>query len=159
MNKGIKVATGKYLQFLNSGDCLVNGNVLGNVIPLLNGKDIYVGDEQVGSHIFHSDVSTDSKILYQMIFLYGLPHQSTFLHQNIFITYGLYREDKRIVSDWWIFYKSLILGNATIAKLPFIISVFDKTGISSINNIIAIDKVNDFFSRNSTYSLLSLFLS
>ena len=45
MNKGIKVAKGDYLLFLNSGDCLIDQFVIQKVITELNDKiSIYYGN-------------------------------------------------------------------------------------------------------------------
>ena len=45
MNKGIKVAKGEYLQFLNSGDSLWNETTLQGVVPFFSGTtDIFYGD-------------------------------------------------------------------------------------------------------------------
>ena len=45
MNKGIRVSTGDYLLFLNSGDHLSENNVLEKVFPYLDGTDFVYGNE------------------------------------------------------------------------------------------------------------------
>ncbi len=44
MNKAIKAATGEYLLFLNSGDNLLNKEIINSVIPYLGKEDIVYGD-------------------------------------------------------------------------------------------------------------------
>lgn len=44
MNKGISMAKGKYLLFLNSGDYLSTPDVIHNVALMLKGEDIVYGD-------------------------------------------------------------------------------------------------------------------
>ena len=45
MNKGIKVATGDYLLFLNSGDWFYSSNVISDVEKIIDGSvDIYYGN-------------------------------------------------------------------------------------------------------------------
>ena len=129
MNKGIRVAHGEYFLFLNSGDYLYDDNVLMKVIPLLQGMDFYIGDELIDNTIVRSDVSTLTKT-FQTLTTSSLTHPSTFINQCIFSKYGLYREDLECCSDWHIFYKAIIMGNATIENFNFIISVFDTNGIS-----------------------------
>lgn len=131
MNKGICASHGDYLLFLSSGDCLYNEAVLSRVVPLLEDRDFYVGEELQGD--VHFVPNLKSRIhLFVRLSIGTLPHQSTFIRRQVFSKYGLYREDLRIVSDWYLFYKALIIGNATFDRLRFIISVFDIHGRSRI---------------------------
>ena len=43
MNKGVRMAHGEYIMFLNSGDILYDNNVIGHVLPKLK-ADICVGN-------------------------------------------------------------------------------------------------------------------
>ena len=134
MNKGIRASHGDYLMFLNSGDSLYDNQVIERVVPLLNVKDIYVGRiNSVGRENANNEEQADFSpegILRKLTFTW-IPHQASFFKKTFFETYGLYREDQKIVSDWWAYYKSLILGNATIEALPLIISNYDIEGISA----------------------------
>ncbi len=47
MNKGIRMAKGEYLLFLNSGDFLVNGNVLKEVFSTSHSADFLLGRCQI----------------------------------------------------------------------------------------------------------------
>lgn len=133
MNKGILASHGDYLLFLNSGDYLVASDVLAKSVPLLQGKDIYVGDLQQEKCIICPHLSTTGEVLFSMAG-HLIPHQSTFIHRNMFAIYGLYREDMYILSDWYFFNKAIVLNNATIAKLPFIISFYEGGGLSSLDD-------------------------
>ena len=130
MNKGIRLSHGEYLYFLNSGDSFFDKNVLSNVVPLLAGKDYYVGDEMRNGCILEQKIATSQQICDTMINKW-IPHQAVFTNRRIFDTYGKYYEDKKIVSDWGLFFKSIIIGDATVVKLPFTIDIFDTNGISS----------------------------
>lgn len=130
MNKGIRLSHGEYLQFLNSGDSFFDKNVLSNVAPLLAGKDYYVGNEMRKGRIIKQKLSTPQQICNTLL-TNGISHQTVFINRRIFDTYGMYCEDKKIVSDWWLFFKSIIIGDATVEKLPFTIDNFDTNGIST----------------------------
>lgn len=134
MNKGIRASHGDYLMFLNSGDSLYDNQVIERVVPLLNVKDIYVGRiNSVGRENANNEEQADFSpegILRKLTFTW-IPHQASFFKKNFFDTYGLYREDQKIVSDWWAFYNSLVMGNATIESLPLIISNYDIEGVSA----------------------------
>lgn len=134
MNKGIKASHGEYLQFLNSGDSLHDNNTIEKVLPLLVDKDIYVGrinsiGKENASIEEQSDFSPEG-ILRKLTFTW-LPHQASFIRRSVFETYGFYREDMKIVSDWWAYYRSLVIGNASIESIPVIIADYDTTGISA----------------------------
>ena len=141
MNKGIKVAHGDYLMFLNSGDALSDEYTIERVLPLLKEKDIYVG--QINSEgrdneneVEQSDFSPQG-ILRKLTFTW-IPHQASFFKKAVFDKYGLYREDMKIVSDWWTYYHSLVLGKATIGELPLLIANYDTTGVSAIHRQVAV---------------------
>ena len=129
MNKGFLHSTGEYLLFLNSADCLFDNEVLSKVIPLLQGKDYYVGDEKMDNYYVKQKLSTPEQIC-QIIATASLPHQSTFINRRIFKTYGSYREDKKLVSDWCQFLNSIILGDATIERIPVMVTILDTNGVS-----------------------------
>lgn len=131
MNKGIAHSSGEYLLFLNSADMLFDENVLSAVIPHLQGKDFYIGDEMRGNHRVRPRVETPQQICRALLCGGFLPHQSTFVNRRIFEVYGPYRDDKKYVSDWWMFFVSLVLGDATVGKLPVITTLFDMDGLSS----------------------------
>lgn len=136
MNKGIRMAEGEYLLFLNSGDSLLNETVLEDVIPYLNEADCLVGnisDSNLGNitHVDNNSLQPGS-LLYNLI-NYSLPHQGTFFRSSIFEQYGLYREDFTIVSDWIFFVDTLLLGRASLKYIPVIVSLFDGNGISRVN--------------------------
>lgn len=134
MNKGIRQAHGDYLLFLNSGDWLYDEKVIENVLPLLKDVDIYVGRiNSIGKDNASMEEQSDfspTGILRKLTFTW-IPHQASFFKKSIFSEYGLYREDQRIVSDWWAYFRSVVIGNATIAALPLTIANYDTTGISA----------------------------
>lgn len=141
MNKGIKVAHGDYLMFLNSGDSLHDEYTIEKVLPLLDDKDIYVGRiNSVGreneSEEEQGDFSPEG-ILRKLTFTW-IPHQASFFKKSVFERYGLYREDMKIVSDWWAYYHSLVIGGATVGALPLLIANYDTTGVSATHRQAAV---------------------
>lgn len=143
MNKGIVASHGEYLLFLNSGDYLYNKDVIEQVIPLLRDKDIYVGrinsiGKDNASEEEQADFSPEG-ILKKLTFTW-IPHQASFFKRTLFDTYGMYREDQRIVSDWWAYFYSLVIGQATIESLPFVISNYNIEGISATQHTRAIQE-------------------
>ena len=133
MNKGIKVATGEYLLFLNSGDILNNDNVLfslkkalGLDIDIVYGDLWIVGEQGKGFRNRYPDF-IDFPFLKQT----SLGHASTFIKKELFYTYGLYRTDLKIISDWAFFVKVLCIHKVSHFKVDHIIATFYEGGVST----------------------------
>ena len=133
-NKGIKMANGEYLLFLNSGDYLVDADTLKNVFEDANDVDIIYGDRinvyEDGSQKkvnYFPDKITGSFMYHSMI-----SHQASFIKSDLFVKYGLYREDLKYASDWEFFLKTFLLYNCTYQHIHQYVVYFDCLGISSI---------------------------
>jgi glycosyltransferase involved in cell wall biosynthesis len=132
MNKGINMASGKYLLFLNSGDFLENKDVVTSVMPYLDNEYSILS----GNLIFDENKvkrlrESPNKISFSYLVGNAISHPSTFIKRDLFSKYGNYDESYKIVSDWAFFMKILGLNNETYLKLPLTISVFDTQGVSS----------------------------
>ena len=133
MNKGIKVAKGDYLLFLNSGDFLVNETVLSQVFNKLDNKaSIYYGD------LFYSNKgkrtllwTPPSELSFSYFLNNSLPHPSSFIKKELFFKYFLYNESLKIVSDWEFFIYCICKMNEKYQHLEIVISDFDDSGLSS----------------------------
>ena len=135
-NKGIKMAKGEYLLFLNSGDYLVDADTLENVFEDANDVDIIYGDRinvyEDGSQKkvnYFPDKITGSFMYHSMI-----SHQASFIKSDLFVKYGLYREDLKYASDWEFFLKTFLLYNCTYQHIHQYVVYFDCLGISSVAN-------------------------
>ena len=135
MNKGIRMAKGEYLHFLNSGDWLVDEFVVENM--LLNIE--YNTEILVGNVIF---IRPDGKVRYvkneteisALTFFRGtIQHTSAYIKKSLFDKYGLYDETLRIVSDWKWYLVTVALNNVIVHFSDVYVTYFDTTGISSIN--------------------------
>lgn len=135
-NKGIKMANDEYLLFLNSGDYLVDADTLKNVFEDANDVDIIYGDRinvyEDGSQKkvnYFPDKITGSFMYHSMI-----SHQASFIKSDLFVKYGLYREDLKYASDWEFFLKTFLLYNCTYQHIHQYVVYFDCLGISSVAN-------------------------
>lgn len=139
MNKGIKMATGDYVEFLNSGDCLKSPDVVGQIIQSLeknNYPSILYGniikEFPDGRHL--KDVCFGGEDITFLGFYKGsLNHSTSFIKKNLFVKYGMYDESLRIVSDWKWFLNAIILGDERPVYTNIDVSLFDMTGISETN--------------------------
>lgn len=130
MNKGIRMASGEYLLFLNSGDALENPDVVKNFLSANVTADVATGIERMpnGRLIY---APKDSDLSYAFFYEDTLLHQSTFIRRDAFERYGSYREDYRIVSDWEWFFRAIVRDGATYQALDFVVADFDGEGMSN----------------------------
>ena len=133
-NKGIKMTNGEYLLFLNSGDYLVDELTLEKVFEDANDVDIIYGDRinvyEDGSQKkvnYFPDKITGSFMYHSMI-----SHQASLIKSDLFVKYGLYREDLKYASDWEFFLKTFLLYNCTYQHIHQYVVYFDCLGISSV---------------------------
>ena len=131
MNKGIKQATGEYCLFLNSGDCL-NGDCLKVVDPQLTG-DIIVGRVKLAEDGRLSYPYDNSTFSFSQLYSYSFPHQASFIKRDLFIKYGFYDENYKILADWKFFLHILLKEEAQLIFIPDVVSVIDCNGISKTN--------------------------
>ena len=132
MNKGIQMAKGEYLQFLNSGDWYVDNEVVKNVLNSLPKCDIFLGNV--------ISIRPDGKIRYNQndrnvslltFYRSTIQHTSAFIRKSLFDKYGLYDESLKIVSDWKWYLQAAGLNKANVCFTDLYITYFDTTGISS----------------------------
>ena len=132
MNKGIRLAQGEYLLFLNSGDFLVDEDVLDKVFSFGYSSDILLGVAWVtkqGDIIWKAHPKKDYTL---NDFYHGsLAHQAAFIKKDLFDRFGLYREDLRLMGDWEFFLRTVIINRCTLSPMEIAICDYDAEGISS----------------------------
>jgi len=131
MNKGIKLAQGEWLNFMNGGDEFVDNLALEKIFSSeYMEDDIIFGymqlEKQEKSTIVHQyPEQIDKKYLLNNC----INHQASFIKRELFKNYGLYDLEYKYNSEWekWMCF----LSNGCKFKLvPEIISVFKADGVS-----------------------------
>ena len=130
MNKGIRVAKGEYLQFLNSGDSLYSHDVLSLVFSSGPTEDIILGNIISDGKIIRGIGSRHSISLLDFYYSSVL-HPSSYSKRDLFERYGYFDETLKICSDWKFFILAMILHNASVRYIDKTLVNFDSSGISS----------------------------
>ena len=132
MNKGIKIAKGKYLNFMNGGDSFYADDVLEKVFAGKNyDADVLYGDYNIICPSGKSQIRIFPETVDSNFFIDDcISHQGAFIKHQLFDKYGLYNEDFRIVSDWekWVIYS---INNCDFQHLNLVVANFMRNGISS----------------------------
>lgn len=139
MNKGIKVAKGEYLQFLNSGDWLCDNTALERCFSHSFSADIVYGDlffvNKNGNKYLNK---YPEELSLRYFYKYSLGHNASFIKRSI-IQPCLYDERYKIVSDW-AFYLEQALNSRSFKHINETITCFDTTGISSENEQMVLEE-------------------
>lgn len=158
MNKGIRMASGKYLLFLNSGDTLDSESVIQQVFDRPHLADILIGECRVmkdGHQIWMQGPQKRYTLKY--LLNSSISHQASFIKKELFDRFGLYREDLKMMGDWDFFLRAIILGECTVEPLSIVISKYDATGISSNpqNRDIILKEKDSVFSDLHLWNIVS----
>ena len=142
MNKGIRMATGDYIQILNSGDMLFDAHVTQRMtehLELINSQH----EEPIG--ILYGNmikVNAAGEVVgksgyteYSLRQFYSstLNHDCAYIRKDLFEEYGLYDENLKIVSDWKWYLQAIGLGRVKPEYVDIDVTIFDDGGISETN--------------------------
>ena len=121
MNKGIRMATGEYVEFLNSGDCLASADVVSKMYAALeeNGNpSILYGNmlkDMPDGTVLKDKCFAGKDISFLGFYTGTLNHSPAFIRRDLFDKYGLYDESLKIV------------------YVDLDVTLFDMNGISETN--------------------------
>jgi len=147
MNKGVRLASGDYVQILNSGDCLASYKVTELMIANLdkaghpsilygNMVKCFPDGKRVVDKCF-----AGQEITMLGMFTGTLNHNPAYIRRDLLEKYGYYDESLKIVSDWKWYLQAIILGGEKPQYVDMDVTLFDMTGISeNANNKAVIQK-------------------
>ena len=139
MNKGLHMATGEYIQILNSADCLAANDVTERMLAAHKnaGRPNILYGNMIKCYSDGRNV-VDKSFAGQDITMLGmytgtLNHDPAYIRRDLFEKYGYYDESLKIVSDWKWYLQAIILGGEKPQYVDLDITLFDMTGISVTN--------------------------
>ena len=156
MNKGVDLATGEWVNFMNSGDSFYDNNVLRSVFESddLNSIDVIFGHHQI--------IYPHKKRIGKAGFAKNIWKGSQFSHQSAFVRLSLLRKsffnvNNRISADFEFFYNQIKAGKCFKRK-DIIVSSISSGGVSDINRIDGIvgwwNVIDKSYMRNLYYIYL-----
>lgn len=139
MNKGIRMATGDYIQILNSGDCLAADDIvekMSKAFEKAGNPSILYGNMVKcypdGKQMLDKGFEGKEITLFDM-FLGTLNHSPAYIRRNLFEKYGYYDESLKIVSDWEWYLQAIVFGEEKPVYCNLNVTLFDMAGISETN--------------------------
>lgn len=135
MNKGLGMATGDYCLFLNSGDYLVDNNVL----SLLFDKTILNEDLIIGRQKFINERGRitkgwridENEMDERFLWHNTLPHQATFIKTAVLKEIGGYDLNYPVCADWVSWHYLLNEKHCTYKLTDTFVSIMEQGGTSS----------------------------
>ena len=154
MNKGIGVAKGEYLYFLNSGDWLYNENVLENVFSENRSEDFLYGNICFVKSDLNFHLTNYPKEISFLLFYSegGLCHQAVFHKRHLFKD-KLYNEHFKIYSDFEFFIQKIFFENYSSFFIDKVICNYDENGISATED----EKTLNIYAKERHQILTSFF--
>lgn len=143
MNKGVKMAKGEYLQFLNSGDWLADKSVVSDVMnerfsaPIVYGNVYHMDGTKVVRARRYGDAA------FAILMTSSISHQSSYISRELLLQ-NPYNETNKIASDWE-FWLKMIFSGVDFQYMDRFISCFDLNGISENNHLLSVQERNRIY--------------
>lgn len=127
MNKGIRIASGDYCIFMNSGDVFFDSDVLKTVANIQEKTDIIAGTAIKSNG---DSISPPPSLQFRHLYKNNISHQAEFIKRELFSQIGYYSTDLRILSDYEFNIKAG-LSSVSYMTVPHSIAIVEDNGISS----------------------------
>lgn len=130
MNKGLRVASGDVISFLNAGDYYTK-NILSEIQKIFLNKNIRIVSGSISFRIdneFFTIINSDYNL--ERMPLHMIPHQALFTKREVFNETGLFDTNYRLGSDYDWFLKVWIKG-IDVFIVPNICADCDGNGVTT----------------------------
>ena len=127
MNKGIKLATGEWINFMNAGDCFYDNDSVANSVPMFNDTDIISGISTLSGQTWYP--TKPSGLSLTFFLTKSLSQQATFIKTNLMKKHG-YDTTYKSASDSLFFFEALIIENVSYQDISVMVARCDDAGMS-----------------------------
>lgn len=130
-NKGIHLANGTYVLFLNSGDTLAETTTLQQMVDCNLSADIcYFDAEFTYNGKSHVQRTYPDQLSLRFFLRDSLCHQATLYRLDTLRTIGGYDEQYKLIGDWALNVKAIILNNCSVQHYSLITTYYEIGGLS-----------------------------
>lgn len=143
MNKGIRLAKGSYLWFLNSGDYLFNQHSLCKFIQAINKSekfDLIYSDIYLSKQNKLTKKIQPSDIPFAYLINRMINHQSYILKSNFFLLENNFTLNYKLISDWIFLFELFKTHTINTHKIELPLVVYDNEGISISSGSLWLDE-------------------
>ncbi|MEZ4856626.1 MAG: glycosyltransferase family 2 protein [Gelidibacter sp.] len=134
MNKGIKVAKGDYILFMNSGDFLYNPQVLQDVFDKMSlENDLIYGDVLLRHKKNNWErLQVHPEVLpFSYFYKQTICQQACFFKRSLFDRLFYFNESSKISADWEFLIYAIYIEKVNYQKVGVLVAVYDMEGVSS----------------------------
>lgn len=131
MNKGISLAKGEWIYFLNAGDAFFNEHVLEKVFNEINQVKpsfLYAKVQTVNEPTGVNYIAGQKVSLEDFWFKYPICHQATFAKKELFLTVGMFNTHYQLISDTEWFIRVFKHTQGQTHYIDELIAFYDVTG-------------------------------
>ena len=151
MNKGIDLATGEYVVFMNGGDAFASNQALA-LVSNAPQKDLIYGDlrydSESGKIHPYPDHFGKNELLRIMV-----PHQASFYRRTLFEKYGNYDTSYRIAADYELNVRMICKHRISQTHISESLAIFNRSGISGNPQLRMLRKQENHQIRMKYFSL------
>lgn len=133
MNKGIQVAKGEWVNFMNAGDWFVNGHVVDQVFAKMIEPTVGVvfgNSQEYRNHVLYSVKPTPFYVSKKKHYSKGICHQCIFTRTDLALKYP-FKLQYRISADFAMFFDIYHKEHACFQYVNMDIAYYDVTGQSN----------------------------
>ncbi len=139
MNKGLKLASGEVIGFLNADDIYPSNDTLSKVINVFNDPDV---EACYGDLVYVDNQDTDKIVRYWQSGNYSKkklywgwmpPHPTFFVRRSVYERYGQFNLELGSAADYEIMLRMLIKFHVKVVYIPEVLVHMRKGGVSNVS--------------------------
>lgn len=131
MNKGIRMASGEYLLFLNAGDTFITNNSLLELFSFPWKGDFLYADVRIVDRFRSREKQYPPTISPLFLYIDTICHQTQVIRRDLFSKIGMYDIRTKIVADYDFLVKAFFTKNIIFQHVPYTLTNYNLFGISA----------------------------